>query len=453
MDEKKTALIKRMEALGAHRLAEALYTLSERNESVSNYLSMLVSSKAEALSRVQNLLESIACENYFYNYYESRDLAEQLSAILEDIRLNITDPDEGLDIMAQFFEYDETIFEKCDDSNGEVSHVFSHDAVDLFVAFAARCQEKKKIAERLLSLFLESKYGVRTPLLERASEYLAEEQLLAMTEMMEARVKAYDEKDYGRFHALRGLEELARLIRNPALFESARLRMRPEVSDASCVDIARAYHECGYIEEALSWLDRIHSAGNWYEDEKDELLFAIYRDKGEVQQAEQAARRLFDRGHTMARFERLVSVIGLEHRDRILAEQTQAILEQEKFRQEDASFLIDAGRTDAAASHLIRWADEINGNDYYSLIPMAQEMGRLKEYLASTVIYRALLSSILNQALSKAYHHAAEYLRILGAQADLIQSWGEITPHEEFIVSFRNQHKRKWRFWKIYEGH
>ena len=93
MDEKKTALIKRMEALGAHRLAEALYTLSERNESVSNYLSMLVSSKAEALSRVQNLLESIACENYFYNYYESRDLAEQLSAILEDIRLNITDPD------------------------------------------------------------------------------------------------------------------------------------------------------------------------------------------------------------------------------------------------------------------------------------------------------------------------------------------------------------------------
>lgn len=453
MDEKKTLLIKKMEALGAHRLAEALYTLSERSEPVSNYVSMLVSSKAEALSRVQNLLESIACENYFYNYYESRDLAEQLSAILEDIRLNITDPDEGLDIMTQFFEYDETIFENCDDSNGEVSQVFSHDAVDLFVVFASRCQDKKKIAERLLSLFLESKYGVRIPLLERASEYLDEIQLLDMTEIMESRVKGYDKEDYGRFHALRGLENLARLTRNPVLFESARLRMQPEVSDASCVDIARVYHECGYIEEALSWLDRIHSAGNWYEDEKDELLLAIYRDKGDVQQAENAARRLFERGRTMARFECLVSVIGAEQRGRLLDEQTQSILQQEKFRQEDATFLIDAGRTDAAASYLIYWACEINGNDYYSLMPMAQEMERLKEYLASTIIYRALLNYILEQALSKAYHHAAEYLRILDVQAGLIQSWGKITPHEEFKESFRNQHKRKWRFWQIYEGH
>lgn len=453
MDNKKAALIKKLEALGTNRLAEALYTLSGRSESASNYVSMLVSSKTEAASRIQNFLESIACEDYFYDYHESGDLAEQLSGLLGDIQMNVTDPDEGLDIMTQFFEYDETVFEKCDDSDGEVAMVYQCDATDIFVDFASKCTDKNRVAKTVLALFLASNYGVRTHLLERAAEYLAKEHLLQLISMLETRITTSDETNYDHYHALLGLEILARITRNPELFESARLRMRPEISDGSCIDIARVYHECGRNEEALACIDRIQEADTWQDDEKDELLFAIYRDNGEPQKAEQAAWRLFERGHTLDRFDRLVSVIGAEHRNRLLDEQAKTLLEQDKYRQEDAAFLVDAGRSADAARYLIRWAQEINGNDYYSLVPIAQEMERCDEFLASTAIYRALLNAVLERSLSKAYHHAAAYLQNMDSQSELIQDWGAITPHDVFKESFHKKHKRKWRFWQIYEGH
>jgi len=453
MDNKKAALIKKLEALGANRLADALYTLSRRSESASNYVSMLVSSQTETASRIQNLLESIAYEDYFYNYYEAGDLADQLSGLLGDIQMNIADPDEGLDIMTQFFEYDETVFEKCDDSDGVVFMIYQCDATDIFVDFASKCEDKNKVAETALALFLSSNYGVRTHLLERAAEYLAKEHLLLMISLLETRITTSDATNYDHYHALLGLEILARITRNPELFESARFRMRPEISDASCIDIARVYHECGRNGEALSWVERIQEDDTWRQDERDELLFAIYRDKGEPQKAEKAARRLFERGHTLDRFERLVGVIGEEHRNRLLEEQANMLLEQDKYRQEDAAFLVDAGRPADAARYLTRWAQEINGNDYYSLVTLAQDMEQCNEFLASTVIYRALLNAVLEHSLSKAYHHAAAYLHNMDSQSELIQDWGAITPHNVFKESFHKRHKRKWRFWQIYEEH
>jgi len=305
----------------------------------------------------------------------------------------------------------------------------------------------------VLRLFLESNYGVRTPLLKRGSEYLAEPQLIRMIETLESYAEKYDVKDYTRYHALLGLEILAHVTHNPELFESSILRAHPENADNAAIDIARAYHEYGRNDEALERLERIHEGEMWQLDEKDELLFSIYHGMGKQKNAEEAAWRLFDRGHTMERFNRLVAVIGPKHRERLLDEQATAILEQDKYQQEDAIFLVNAGRNANAACYLIRWEQKINGNDYYSMLPIAQELEDDNELLASTVIYRALLNSILNQTLSKAYYHAAEYLHILDMQNDLIRDWGTVLPHSEYKDSFHAVHKRKWRFWKIYEGY
>jgi hypothetical protein len=62
-------------------------------------------------------------------------------------------------------------------------------------------------------------------------------------------------------------------------------------------------------------------------------------------------------------------------------------------------------------------------------------------------VYRALLESILDRAQSKAYPHAACYLRRLGTLAKKIRAWSPIAPHESYLQTLRARHDRKRAFW------
>ena len=143
-------------------------------------------------------------------------------------------------------------------------------------------------------------------------------------------------------------------------------------------------------------------------------------------------------------------MVGEQHRDRLLDEQTSALLDSDTFHQEDASFLVAMGKTSEAAIYLVRWRDKINGHDYYTFKPIADDMEAEKHYLAATVVYRALLESILDRAESKAYHHGATYLHKLDDLGALIADWQTIVAHQAFKEELTKKHKRKWRFWETY---
>jgi hypothetical protein len=64
-----------------------------------------------------------------------------------------------------------------------------------------------------------------------------------------------------------------------------------------------------------------------------------------------------------------------------------------------------------------------------------------------SIVYRALLESILDRAQSKAYPHAARYLRRLGKLAKKIRAWLPIAPHESYLQPLRARHDRKRAFW------
>ena len=57
--------------------------------------------------------------------------------------------------------------------------------------------------------------------------------------------------------------------------------------------------------------------------------------------------------------------------------------------------------------------------------------------LAASIVYRALLESILDRAQSKAYPHATRYLRRLGKLANKIRAWSPVTPHELYLQALR----------------
>jgi hypothetical protein len=72
--------------------------------------------------------------------------------------------------------------------------------------------------------------------------------------------------------------------------------------------------------------------------------------------------------------------------------------------------------------------------------------------LAASIVYRALLESILNRAQSKTYPHAARYLHRLVKLGKKIRAWSPIAPHESYLQTLRARHDRKRAFWAQVSG-
>jgi len=72
--------------------------------------------------------------------------------------------------------------------------------------------------------------------------------------------------------------------------------------------------------------------------------------------------------------------------------------------------------------------------------------------LAASVVYRSLMTSILERKFYKAYGHAARYLRKLDKLSDGINEWRECPDHEGFKRELLQVHGRKTSFWAKYEN-
>ncbi|HDP33857.1 MAG TPA: hypothetical protein ENN29_01970 [Candidatus Hydrogenedentes bacterium] len=450
MSDNITSLNSRLRALGVSRLADALCTLAARDKDVRDYVQMLASPPEESVRRIRENIEQLVRDEHFYGYGEAAHLARRLSLILDDIRMNVEDPRAGIDLMASFFETDEYILEKCDDSDGTVSDLYYMAAAGVFAHFAVACDDAQWVADRIATLFLDSNYGVRARLLKNANAYLPETQLRRMVSLFQNFADHCAENEYNRHHALNGIEILAELLNEPALFEQARLAAFPETTPESCLAIAKAYHASGNEDAALRWISRMNDEKPWLEDEKDNMLLDIYGNKGDMKEAEAAAWRLFHRNMSSERFEQVISVVGEERREKLLEEQVEKILAEDTFCAENTSFLIAMKKTAAAAAYLVQWRQQINGKNYYSLAPVAKFMEAAKERLAATVVYRALLDSILERGQAKAYRNGATYLKKLDAMADLITDWRGCVCHADYKARISKEHKRKWRFWDEY---
>ncbi len=92
-------------------------------------------------------------------------------------------------------------------------------------------------------------------------------------------------------------------------------------------------------------------------------------------------------------------------------------------------------------------------NDLYlSLLPLAQTMETEERSLAATILYRSLLTSILERGYTKAYSYGAQYLKKLDTLAASISDWGNFETHDLFKDRIYEAHKQKRSFWPKYEG-
>lgn len=217
------------------------------------------------------------------------------------------------------------------------------------------------------------------------------------------------------------------------------------------MDIARAYLESGEARTALSWLEKISTDDTFQVHERDRLLLEIFEQLGEARKQSEVAWRIFRRHRCKHSLEALLSVIGAEQCESVMSEEVKAILANQSLVLPDATFLVDMERMEEAEHYLLERSEQLNGDYYGNLLPLAEAMETGARHVAATVVYRALLDSILRRGQTKTYPHGVRYLKKLDQLGKFISAWRDQGAHDVYLQQLRQNHGRKSSFWSQYD--
>lgn len=433
--------------LGAERLVDALMRLANRDDAARDLVNRMLASPNENILRYQKKLQNLKKpSNRFVSYHEAESYVEKLRSILEDLELGVSNPQQGVALVAEFYRCDSYIMEQCDDSNGTIGDFFSYDLQELFTSFAGQCEDKEWVVEIVLGLIDENDYGVRDTLIDHASEYLPGPVLRGMVERLKERALVGSNEYKQRSYCL-AVRVLAKQLQDPFLMAEAQIAAYGTPSTSSHLEIAQVHLDRSEPQEALQELAKISEEERFMESQKDDLLLEAHRCLGHSKEAAEIAWKIFRRGRSIRTLKQLLEIIGENHRDQIMADERAAIHSNAVFSVMDLIFLVESEQLEEGERYVVEREAQVDGGLYTTLLPLAERMENEGYYLSATVMYRALLDSILARGYIKAYSYGARYLRKLDVLASRIIDWKKIDDHSCYRKRLEALHHKKRSFW------
>ena len=118
------------------------------------------------------------------------------------------------------------------------------------------------------------------------------------------------------------------------------------------------------------------------------------------------------------------------------------------------TLLLEIGETALANQVAVTRHLEFVDIHYETLTQLLKELPN-DAYLIRVIIYRSLLSDILDNGRSKAYGHAARYCKKLISLNAIIDkteaSYSTLTSHQAYIKALYEKHGKKYSFWERVE--
>jgi len=193
-----------LEALGALRLAEILVELGEGDATIKRRLKLELAGVAgpeEAAREIAKRLATIGRSRSFVEWHNTKafaaDLDQQRKAIVGQI--SKASPALALDLMWRLFDLADSVFARCDDSNGVITNVFRTAVGDLgSIAIAAKV-DADTLAGNVFAQLKTSDYGHRDELIATLAPALGPSGLNALKSLVEAygaeKLEKPDKKD------------------------------------------------------------------------------------------------------------------------------------------------------------------------------------------------------------------------------------------------------------------
>ncbi len=390
-------------------------------------------------------------DNHFYKYSESSSFAYELRMLREGIEDHLleTEPESSLKISGKIIRSDGTLIEKVDDSNGSVGYELNSFCV-LWLEAAALCPVPDKgWIPQIIKIADGDEYGCR-------DDFLLNVEILLSTKDMQSLYDYYKKRYHGKkdgdssYYILRNavkMGQVAKAMGNPELYEESVRIHSKKLNNMQMLNVLSFYLEqdrSDYVLQTIEntvWEDR-------FQPEMLDLKEKVFQKKGDPGALQEIHKQQFIYFRSADKLKIYLKNLDDESRNT-------AIDEALKYAEDDQDLvrglkiLLDYRHYEKALMLILQRTDEFNNTFYGSLLGLLEQLHGKQQFFLEVLIYRALLSDILNRAYSKAYRYAADYYRNLVRLDKKVELYSEkMENHESFMEEIRAKHFRKRSFWK-----
>lgn len=441
--------------LDVSTLCSVLLELASHHEHVMDRLHRLqMSSNPGALStEFLKTLNAWRRSSKYHGYAEASAYGRKLETWLDEVAAEVQPRDSAvaMDLFERFIELDQHWFEHADDSGGDIGMAMQSACRHWLRAAAQSRLDSDQLATRMAKLFLADQYGGREELLRHADLVLDEQGLRVLVAKFEnsmgqvaCHLKAGSPKATEVFKLSAALSLLSEALRDPEIKIRAVLAYSPNPNALQLQSFAQAFLDVGNPQGALKWLE-----GDWghMESTRKAMKADALETLGRLEDSIPLRQSLFDANPNVFELQNWLKHVSDEDKQqaRSLASE---IAQQAKAVAAGAAVLLALDEVDAAETMVIQRATALDGQDYDRMLSIARSFSLHGRVVPESLVYRALLTAILERGYNKAYGHGARYLKRLRELALKAAEAQRLVPsHAEFEATLRNQHGRKTSFW------
>lgn len=469
---KKTLNKSNLEALGAERLAALLIEVSTGSAIIKRRLRLeLVHNlgAAELAHEVRKRLVSLRKSTSFVGWRKRKALIADLNiqvAMITD-KIAPEDPTTAFDLLWQFIEIAPSIYERVDDSRGDVGDVF-RSAIGQFEDIAPRAVlDVDALAMRVWTAVRDNGYGEWDGIITLMAPTLAATGLAKL----KAHIATYaaaplelDEEDHEAIQFLRELRGGGNYAaeRKASFVKGCLQEIAAAAGDTNAyiaqysdedlkrkdisAEVAMLFLADGDAEGAFDLLMDADQDGRTLGQEAwDDATIASLTALGRGDDAQ---------AHRWASF---TSTLNAKH----LRDYLKGLPDFEDIEAEDRAkqHVLGFPEVSTALEFCLNWPDlftaaelvttragEFNGDHYLLLTPAAEAL-RMRHPLAAVLLWRAMIDYALGQGRATRYGHAADHLMDCTLLDAEITDYGTNPSHESYVQTLQARHDRKSSFW------
>lgn len=476
MAAKSTLNAKNLESLGAERLSELLIELSAGDATAKRKLRLELAgaSNPEQLAKeVRKRLSAIARSRSFVDWHNQRalidDLEAQRSAITDKIaKINAS---EALELMWRFLALTESVYNRCDDSNGRVGDVFYNARINLGELAQIAQPIPEKLADQIYEALLKNSYGQYDGIIGLLSSSLGNEGLEYLKKkiilLSKEKVPRPSEKDRIKVGiGSRGSiyeDEISESSRKEAV-KSALRAIADAQGDADAfiaqydkktrkvpivaAEIAERLLVSNRSEEALKAIEAAeHRDKDWVTFEWEDARIKVLEVLGRVDDAQNARWSCFEKSLSIEHLRgylRKLSDFEDEEAQKRAFDYVQSVEEYHSA----LAFFISWPALDRAARLVFERSRELDGN-IYELLTVAAEKLAGKYPLAAILLLRTMIDYSLKNAKTTRYRHAARHLMDCSSLSVSISDFKKFESHKVFLDRLKKEHGKKLGFWSL----
>lgn len=453
---------------------------------------LLQSDKPQLIKKLTSNLKGLRRRRKFVDYWESSEFATELQHLADDVMsLYPEHTQECLTLLELFIDSTNASLDRADDSNGYVSGVYRR-LTPSWLTVASACYEQQKQdipadehdilsntwVKKVKALADDNDYGTKDDLLVNIDQLFSESEIRGLISdyqqeyaavlIKEANhkeaTKGFKQQDYEVDYVIsqekstieNALEEVAKALGDVTVFETIYREIHPKypMHPRYLVDLIIFFIDAEAYDLALDYL-----MNEWQSDEllhklkRLELLSRIYAQRDDRESQLRVLGEAFELQSSVARLKAIMAVAQpaeqayWRKRAYELAELQESIFMA-------TSLLLEIGEVELANQIAVARHAEFADLHYMTLTGMLKELP-VDTHLIQVIVYRSLIDDILDSARSKAYGHAARYLKRLinldTAVSQFPNSYSTLITHQDYVTLLKDKHGKKRSFWEKVE--